>query len=200
MRIGAVLAAGLVTIAVALAIVLLDSERRQAGTNYIPELGEAVTVDGAGSHCQDRQLIPADAAALRLLVGTPGEPTPALKVSVRSGAETIASREVREGPYRGHLVVPVGPFEERREAARVCIELLGGKDDGTVLHGTAGQVRLEWLRQGEESWVEVAPAVAHRFGLGKPFLSGGWVLWLAAGLLALAWVAAMRLILREMAR
>ena len=201
MRIGAVLAAGLVTIAAGLAFVLLDSERRQAGTNYVPELGEAVTIDGTGPHCQEGQLIPADAAVLRLQVGRPGEPTPALAVSVRAGRETIASTEVPASNYRGHILIPVGPFEERRENAEVCIEVQGGgKDRQTVLYGAPDQVRFEWLREGDESWLDIVPAVAHRFGLGKPFLSGGWVLWLALGLIALAWVVALRLTVREMRR
>ena len=70
----------------------------------------------------------------------------------------------------------------------------------TVLYGMPGQVRFEWLRAGEESWLELLPTVAHRFGLGKPFLSGAWVLGLAAVLLAAAWAVALRTTVRELRR
>jgi hypothetical protein len=201
MRIRAVLAAGFVAIAVGLALVLIDSERRQAGSNFVPEFAEVLTIDGTGSHCQADQVIPADAATLRLLIGTYGGPTPEIGVTVRSGGETIASAELPAGRSEGHILIPVGPFEERREDAEVCVEVRGtGDDRRTVLYGTLGQVRFEWLREGRESWLELIPTVAHRFGLGKPFLSGAWVLWLAAGLLALAWLLALRLVVRELSR
>jgi hypothetical protein len=69
-----------------------------------------------------------------------------------------------------------------------------------VLYGTVDRVRLEWLREGRESWLDIVPAVAHRFGLGKPFMSGPGLLLLTVALLALAWVVALRLIAREMGR
>jgi len=201
MRINAVLAAGLVVIAVGLVVVLLGSERRQAGTNYVPEIAEVVTVEGTGTHCQAGQIIPADAALLRLLIGTFGEPAPELAVSVREGGEAVAAADLPAGRTEGHLLIPVGPFEERRDDVEVCVEVRGAAGDRrTVLYGTLGKVRFEWLREGRESWFELIPTVAHRFGLGKPFLSGPWVLWLAAALLVLAWVLALRLVVREVGR
>jgi hypothetical protein len=201
MRIGAVLAAGLVGIAVALGIVLLDSERRQAGTNYVPEVAEAVTIEGAGSHCQNGQLVPADAAALRLLVGSFGRPTPELEVAIHARGQAIETARLPAGGSEGHVLIPVGPFDERHENARVCIRVLGqSRGRRTVLYGTVDRVRLEWLREGRESWLDIVPAVAHRFGLGKPFMSGPGLLLLTVALLALAWVVALRLIAREMGR
>jgi hypothetical protein len=201
MRTGAVLAAGLATIMAGLALVLLDSETRQAGSNYVPELTESVVVGGGDMHCQDDQLIPADAASLRLLVGRPGEPTPGLEVSVRSEGRTIAAADVSPRSSQGHELIPIGPFEERREGAQVCIAVRGeGRGGEAVLHGTLGQVRLEWLRDGRENWLEMLPTVAHRFGLGKPFLPGPLVIWVAAGLLVLAWVVALRLTATELRR
>jgi hypothetical protein len=201
MRVGAVLAAALVAVAVGLVLVLLDTAPRQAGTNYIPESGEALTIEGNGSHCQGDQVIPADAASLRLLVGTFERPTPELSVSVRAGGQTIASGSLRAGGKEGHVVIPIEPVEALHEHAEVCIKVRApGKGRRTVLYGVPGAVHLEWLRGGEESWLELAPTVAHRFGLGKPFLSGAWVLWLSAVLLAAAWAVALRTAVRELRR
>jgi hypothetical protein len=199
MRIGAVLAAGLVAVASGLALVLLQADTRQAGSNYVPEHAQVLTISGAGSHCQAGQLVPAEAAFLRLLIGTFGEPTPELGVSVRSGGQAVASTRLPAGRSEGHVLLPVGPFDERHENAEVCISVRGvGDDRRSVLYGALGQVRLEWLRAGRESWLDILPTVAHRFGLGKPFLSGSWAIGLAAGLLAFAWLLALRLVVKEM--
>ena len=198
MRIGAVVAAGLVTVAVALVLVLLDSGQRQAGSNYVPELSQAVTIKSTGSHCQGGQLIPADAASLRLLVGTYENPTPKLSVTVRAGGKAIAAGTLPAGRTEGHLTIPIDPVDEPREDATVCVDVKGAAERRTVFYGTLGQLRFEWLRDGSETWLELLPTVAHRFGLGKPFVSGSWVLALAALLLGLAWAAALRLLMRDL--
>jgi hypothetical protein len=202
MRLGAVLAVGLAAVAVGLALVLLDSEPRQAGTNYVPEVGEALALEGRNdTHCQAGQVIPGDTAALRLLLGTSERPSPDLRVTVRAGDETIATGRLPRGQPDGRLVIPIDAVEDVRPDAEVCIEARSPeKLSRTVLYGTSGQVRLEWLREGDESWLELFGTVAHRFGLGKPFVSGGWVLLLTALLLAFAWVLALRLVLRELSR
>jgi hypothetical protein len=201
MRIGAVLAAGLVTIAAGLALVLLDSKPRQAGTNYVPEAAEAVTLDRANdTHCQDGQLVPGDAAALRLLIGTDERLSPELGVTVRAGGATITTGRLRRRPP-GRVVVPIDPVDDAQLDAEVCIEARRlQKDSRAVLYGSPGRVRLEWLREDDESWFELLGTVAHRFGLGKPFVSGAWVLALAFVLLALIWFLALRLVLRELSR
>jgi len=200
MRLGAVVAAACVAIAAGLALVLLDSEPRQAGSNYVDETGEVVTIEGNGTHCQTAEVVPADAANLRLLVGTFERPTPEIGVSVADGGETISTGELAEGGREGHVHIPIEPVEET-QAAEVCIQVSGTADSRRmVLYGSNGRVRLEWLREGDESWLGLIPTVAHRFGLGKPFVSGAWVLGLAAVLLALAWTLALRLTLRELRR
>jgi hypothetical protein len=201
MRIGAVLAAGLVAVAVGLALVLIDTAPRQAGTNYVPEAAEALTLAGRdATHCQPDQVIPADAAALRILIGTAGRPSPELSVTVRAGGETITRGTLPAGQPEGRVIIPVEPVAEDVVPAEVCIRARSPGERRTVLYGGTAQVRLEWLREGEESWIDLLGTVAHRFGLGKPFLSGGWVLLLAAGLLALAWILSLRLALRELGR
>jgi hypothetical protein len=201
MRIGAVLAAGLVAVAISLALVLLDSAPRQAGTNYVPEAGEALTLTGRdAAHCQGAEAIPGDAAALRLLIGAFEQPTPDLRVTVMQGGETLAAGRLPGGQPDGHVTIPIDPVEDARLDAEVCIEARSSEPRRTVLYGASGRVRLEWLRNDDESWLELLGTVAHRFGLGKPFVSGGWVLGLAAAALALAWALALRLVLRELSR
>ena len=122
MRIGAVVAAGLVTVAVALVLVLLDLGQRQAGSNYVPELSQAVTIKGTGSHCQGGQLIPADAASLRLLVGTYENPTPKLSVShalpvARRLPRARCPQAARKVISRFRLTRSTSPARTRRSAS-----------------------------------------------------------------------------------
>jgi hypothetical protein len=202
MRIGAVLAAGLVAVAVGLGLVLLDSKPRQAGTNYVPEVAEALTLRGGDAeHCQDGEVIPADTAALRLLIGTFERPSPELRVTVREGGEVISAGSLAAGQPDGRVTIPIERVADLHAGADVCIEARSPDEDRrTVLYGMPGRAHLEWLRAGDESWFDLVGTVAHRFGLGKPFVSGGWVLLLAAGLLALAWFLGLRLVLRELSR
>jgi hypothetical protein len=102
------------------------------------------------------------------------------------------------GGPEGRVEVPVRPVGDTTGPAEVCLVVGGG--GRTVLYGSAGRVRLEWMRAGSESWLELLPVIAHRFGLAKANPLGSLLLPFAALLLVVAWVAAARLVLREMAR
>lgn len=198
MRVGLALAAGFAVVLVALGFVLADTERRQAGSNYVPEFAEAVKLEGRGRHCEREQIVPKDAAALRLLVGTYERPTPALDVSVRAGGATLSSGGLPAGRREGHLLIPLERVERTTSGAVVCIRVSGERGRKTVLYGTLGSVRLEWLREEPESWVELMPTLVHRFSLAKANPVGEWLLPLTALLLLAAWVAAIRTLTREL--
>jgi hypothetical protein len=196
MRLGAAVAAGAVALLAALALVLTDSKPRQSGSNYVAELEPVAEVDGDGARCQRGVVLPADTSGVRLLLGTYGRPTPAVVVLARDDGRTITSGTLPGGEREGHVTVPLAPVGAETRASRVCVRVEG--TGPTVLYGSAGTVRLEWIRPGSESWLDLLPVVARRFGYGKanPFGSG---LLIAAGLLLLAaWLAAGRLLLREL--
>jgi hypothetical protein len=142
-------------------------------------------------------VVPADTGAVRLLVGTYGRQVPGLRVAVRSGARTVSTGTFAGGP-EGHVSVPIEHVAERLEGATVCVGVVAPAGTRTVLYGSGDQLRLEWLRPGSESWFGVLGTVAHRFGLGRGFFGGAWVLGLALLLLAAAWAVAVRLTLREL--
>jgi hypothetical protein len=196
-RIGAVVAVVAVVVAVGVAVALGDSKPRQSGSNYVSEAGPVTTVKGTATRCQPGQTVPADTGALRLLVGTYGRQVPILRVTVKSGGRTISSGTLAGGPQR-HVSVPIEHVGQRVEGATVCLRVVAPTGTRTVLYGANGLVRLEWLRPGSESWFGLLPTVDHRFGLGRGFFGGAWVLALAALLLAGAWALAVRLTLREL--
>ena len=197
MRLAAAVAAGAVALLAVLALVLTDSKPRQSGSNYVAELEPVAEVEGEGRRCQRGVVLPPDTSSVRLLLGTYGRPAPTVAVRATDGARTVTSGTLPGGGREGHVTVPLTPaIESETSASRVCVRVEGSGP--TVLYGSGGTVRLEWLRPGSGSWLDLLPVVARRFGYAKanPFGSG---LLVAAGLLLLlAWVAAGRLLLREL--
>jgi hypothetical protein len=94
--------------------------------------------------------------------------------------------------------IPIRQFDRLMPGLRVCV--FAGAGGRTVLYGSAGQVRFEWLRPGSESWLELFPTIAHRFGLGRWNPLGSLLLPAVALLLLAAWAATARLVLREVGR
>jgi hypothetical protein len=191
------LAAGLVLLLAAVGVTLTHSAPRPAGSNHVPEVEEAAKLErGGGRHCQDGETIPADAAALRLLVGTYGRPVPEVRLSARrASGERVTAGERPAGGNEGHVEIPVERVEDSVSRARVCVRV--GGPGRSVLYGAGGRVRLEWMRRGKESWFQLLPTVAHRFGLGRASLAGSLLLPFAALLLLTAWAMVIRLVLRE---
>jgi hypothetical protein len=192
-----VLAAGFALLLVAMAVTLARSEPRSAGANQVAELEEVVNLNGEGRHCKDGEIVPGEAASLRLLLGTYYRPSPELRVVVRADGRLVTSGRRPAGGPEGRVEIPLRPVSETTGPARVCIIVGGGR---TVLYGSGGRVRLEWMRAGSESWFELLLVVAHRFGLAKANPLGSLLLPFAALLLVAAWIAAARLVLRETAR
>jgi hypothetical protein len=196
-RIGAVVAVALVVVAAGVLLALSDSKPRQAGSNYVPEVGPVVTVRGSDTRCQQGQVVPADTGALRLLVGTYGREVPGLRVTVRAGGRTITSGGLAGGP-EGHVTVPLERVDRRVDGATVCVKVSAGRTARTVLYGSGELLRFEWLRSGSETWLGLFGTVAHRFGFGRGSLVGAWLLALAALVLAGAWALALRLTLGQL--
>jgi hypothetical protein len=197
MRLAAAVAAGALALLAALAVVLTDSKPRQSGSNNVAELEPVAQVEGDGRRCQSAVILPADTSGVRLLLGTYGRPTPTIVVRAADGGRTITHGTLRGGGREGHVTVPLTPaVEDETRAGRVCVRVEG--DDPTVLYGSSGTVRLEFIRPGSESWLDLLPVVARRFGYGKANPFGSGLLPVAGLLLALAWLTAGRVLVREL--
>jgi hypothetical protein len=204
MRPVVVLAAGIALLAVAAAVVLAESKPRPAGSNYVPLQGPAVELQGRDEHCQEEGLVPADAAVMRFVTGTGFRPTPRIRVtmSTREGA-LLSAGTLPAGQSQGPVSVPLDrPIEETAGGIVACVATGPGAGPGraTVLYGIPGRVRFEWLRQGEESWFELLPTVAHRFGLGKGLWIGHWLFPLTVLVALGCWALGLRVLSRELAR
>lgn len=197
MAVRAVLVAGFVLLLVALGVTIASSAPRDAGSNFVPQDAEVAQLRGHAERCQDAEFVPEDAGALRLLVGTYGRPAPEIRVTARTADGTLvtAGRRPPGGP-EGKVDIPVRETSAAHAGTSVCVSVAG--PGRTVLYGSGEALRLEWLRPGSESWLDLIPTVAHRFGLAKWSPLGAWLIALAALLVVAAWCAAARLLLREL--
>ncbi len=195
MSVRALVALGVAALLVALGVTLAQSAPRQAGTNSVTEVARAAELKRGGRVCQAGEIIPEDAGRLRLLVGTFGKPVPELRVTVTGPDGPLTSGRLAAGAKEGHVEIPLRRVAQTTPGSEVCIRV---GPQRTVLYGQPPRLRLDWLREGSESWLAMIPTVAHRFALGKASLFGS--LWLLAiGLVVLvALAAAIRVLLREL--
>ena len=187
-----------------LSVVLLRDDPRLSASNMrVVTSGRALTVNPRKPLCQVSE-VPAGTARVRVFAAprwvSRGGP-PAVTITPPRGAPTRAVGS----PFTGDGPVDIEldrPFAERVERAQVCIvnrgptpfQVAGNQTpelfspanlDGQLLEDDA---RLDFFRAGEESYAELAPELAARFGLGKASIFGGWTLWSVFVALAGIWL------------
>ncbi len=203
-RVAAAIAAGLVLVLVLLSVVLLRDDPRLAASNMrVVTSGRALTVNPGKPLCQMTE-VPAGTARVRVFAApqwvSRGGP-PAVIITPPRGAPTTAvgSRFTGERPVDIELD---RPFEDGVEQAQVCVVNRGptpfqvAGNQTPELYSPAnvyGQLleddaRLDFFRAGEESYAELAPELAARFGLGKASIFGEWTMWSVFVALAGVWL------------
>lgn len=196
--------AGLV---LAVAIVLSDAAPRKSGTNRVKASALSLDVAGGSVLCQAPELVPAGTAKLAVTVTRVEGAPPPLEVRIAAADGSAAGRA---GAAGGLLTVPVEPPIAEATDARVCVRNGGaslvslgsgpvsGERAATVDGAVqAGRIRIEYLRDGSESWWALLPTILHRFGIGRGSVIGSWALWAAGILLLLAIGLGARLLTRE---
>jgi hypothetical protein len=190
------LAGALAGVSLALVLVLSDRDVHLAGTNNVFDRFHVATLAPGDELCERNEIVPADAAAVRFSVA-PGSTASdgLLRVRVLEDGRPVSSGQRRGGWAGGWLDVPVAPVPRTLAAAQVCIANRGEaalalrghgiepERNGFTLRGevAGSEIRLTYLRAEPESWWSMAGVVAHRLGLGRGELFGGWI--------AFAWLA-----------
>jgi hypothetical protein len=205
-----VLAAGLLAIAIAATAILLQREPRRAGTNLTSDAGFAIALGSGQRLCEPGELLPGDTAALRLLALTNGLPGPRLSVSISSPTGLVSSGALAAGWRAGTVSIPVSRVANTVSGATVCLINLGSS--GVAFAGSvpdsgffvrlagkplSGRLRIEYMRPGRESWLQLLPTLAHRFSLAKSDLVRHWASGAALALMLLALVLAARTLLKD---
>jgi hypothetical protein len=213
-RVRVVLAVALLLAFGAVVLDMSGSAPRGAGSNHVSPAVFAATVPPHGEVCEPVVPLPSDAARLQLLIGTYGHPVPALEVRYfdTAGAQVAAGR-LAAGAGEGLVTIGLHQARGGAAATRACLRVRGsikvvlGGEAGPVtavsevVNGVpqGGLISLVYLRSGSESWWQLLPTIARRFGLGKASFFGDWTLPLLALALAGVWFGAVRLLLRELA-
>lgn len=211
----ALVAAALVSVVFAALLVAAVSQPRPrlAATNaQVVASGAVLVVPPGQERCEQGQFVPGEASMLRVFASSPtGADGETLRFSITDApsGEVAIRRRVDGGYALGPLDVPIDPPGRALADAEVCIENLGEEPmafagnrtrlDGPTLRDAQGpeeEIRIDFLRSGEESLWALAPTVARRFAVFKPSFAGPWAMWAvlatAAGAVAAAVLVAAR--------
>ncbi len=205
------LAAGLLSIAVAVAIVLSRSPARVIATNSIPTGNNYVELEERGklSTCQPAGTIPAGTSAIQL--GVEGLYfSPAVSAKLLSAGHVIATgSHAPGGPSTPNVTVPVGRIDRSVQGARLCMTVGPALEPirfyGEPRHVTQpvanplqeATLQLAYVGGGSPSWWSLLSSIANNIGLGRA-PSGGGVVFLLLVLMLAAIAAAVRLALQEL--
>ena len=195
-----VVAAGLTGLLVALVVLLLQQEPRRSGSDLTLNGSFVVILNAGQQACQDQELLPADTSALQMTIGTYGAAGQPLRVSVAGPrGEALTSGGLAAGWRQGVVRIPVAHVSRASGSARVCLRndgssplaLAGNYPDPGYTMQVAGstsqdrRLRVDYLRPGRESWLELLPTLIYRFSLGKAGFVRHWA-WIAVLALMLA--------------
>jgi hypothetical protein len=204
-----VLAGGLLAIVAAAGALLLQHAPRRSGTDLTPNPAFVVALHASQRVCQGGEILPADTAALQLTIGTYGRPGPGLAATVAGPRGLLAAGGLGPGWRQGVVRIPVSHVGESSAGATVCLRNLGpglvalagdAPDPGLQLQVNgrtvpSAHLRIDYMRPGRESWLELLGTLAHRLSLGKGGLVSGWAAPGALVLMALAVALAVRTLL-----
>lgn len=206
----ATVALGLLALMIAAFATLAQSAPRRSGTDLTADTGFVIPLAAGEQLCQPGELVPGHTGGLRLDASSGAVAGPRLQAAMSVGDRRLASGALAAGWRTGAITIPISRVAETTQGVTVCVVNRGpGKVSfgGSVPDANfyvvlgakplSGRMRIDYMRLGSESWLQLLPALTHRFSLAKGDLVRHWAA-PAALLLMLAAVAlAARMILRE---
>jgi hypothetical protein len=213
-RVRVVLAVALVLVAGALILDMSGRAPRIAGTDHTNPVGFLASIPSHGSVCQAGMVLPSDTGSIEVLIGTYGPPAPQMTATFEgAGNRLVATGRLAAGAKQGYVRIPLRYAHGAAVGGILCIHL-GAAVHELVLAGDQfapgpesehvdgkpqdGRIDVVYLRPGRESWWQLLGVLDERFGLGKASFFGNWTLPVAVLLLLGVWVAAVRLLVREL--
>jgi len=192
------------------AAALLTSEPRYAGTNSVRAVNIVAGLAPRRPVCQKGELIPRDAASVEVAVGTGGQPGPPLAAELRKESGQVLARGRADGGYTdGVAGVPIPVVRRTVEHVEVCLRAtapgpaqLYGQANAAGKMTVAGKpvpgvLRLGYKRPGSETWLGLAPTIAHRFAQAKTRLATPVTFWILVSLVLGVTGLAIRSVLGE---
>jgi hypothetical protein len=178
---------GLCLLVAWLAQVLLHKDQHRSGTNFV-DVAHFFTDVPAGSTICQKELIPKDTGGVRMLVTSYHQPTPTLRLAVKTlSGRTVSTGVLRAGWLEGMNDIALTTVRQTIQG-RLCIRDVGpahmtpaGENfdpaNGATLDGQplAGLMSIQYLRPGPERWISLAPVILGRIRHGKAGWFGTWV-------------------------
>jgi hypothetical protein len=193
------MALSILAILVAATVILLQRAPRLAGTNLTADAGFVIQLRAGQELCEPGELLPGDTGALRLDATANGFSGPPLSVSISATDGPISAGTLAAGWRPGAILIGVRRVPDGVAGATVCVRDSGSRavsfggsvpDSGFQIElagePLGGRLRIEYMRPGRESWLQLLPALAYRFSLAKSGLMRHWE---AGALLVLMLVA-----------
>lgn len=188
-------ALGLGVLAASVLIGLAPASQRRAGSDNVAVIALLAQPPTSGwSRCQAGEIVPRDAAALRISLRSARGP--AVGVEALADGRRVASGRRAPGWSGASVVVPLAARPRQDVPARVCVTVGASRRRVDVLGSPASppapaRMRIDYLRAGRESWSSLLPTIVTRLGRGHVW--GGPSM---AVVIALLTVAAIALALR----
>ena len=161
--------------------------------------------------CQSHETLPAAADALRLAISPAGGIGPRLGVTIAGAGRTVARGSLPRGWRGATATIPIAP-RPRVAATAVSVCLTIGSGRRVILHGQhvprelaiaastqRGRpmaMRIDYLH-ASQSWWSSLPSLLRRMSWGRGFAGEG-IIYLALALMAIAAVATVGLIVRDL--
>lgn len=198
----------LVPLGVAFARTMAHDRERLAGSNSVKLARPVVQISGGSRLCQPI-VAPRESASALLFAGLTAPTGPPLTMTLTSGGRLLASSRMAGGWTGGLARFAFRTLERTYAHATICVRNDGaapiafsGVSSPVPTETTVDAVRqrarvtVELFRPGTSTWWSLLPAIAHRVGVLKGSLSGGWGFWLAAACALLAGAGSLALVLR----
>jgi hypothetical protein len=198
----------LVLLALSFGRTMNHTGERLAGGNSVKLQQPVVQVSAGGLLCQGI-LAPRDAASVLLFVAptAPTGPPLTMSLAARDGPR-LAGGQMAGGWTGGVARFSFPRLRASYPDATLCVRNRGSDPvafaglpsttsatiDGALQNGT---ITVQFFRPGTSSWWSLLPTIAHRAGVIKGSLAGGWTFWLAAALLLLAGGGSIALMFRS---
>jgi hypothetical protein len=214
MRVRVALGLAVLATVVGLAIDMSGSAPRGAGDDSVVPAAFYNVVPGGAVLCQGSMVLPGDAASLKMTIGTYGQRMPRIGVAFKAlSGRTVATGVLAAGSVpQGVVAIPLRYPHGPSAAGTLCLHVggshqvaFGGEGFPTTISSVrvggvvqAGRVSVVYRRRGRESWWQLLGILDQRFGLGKSSVFGDWTLPVLALVALVMWIAAVRLLVREL--
>ena len=194
-RLAAAIAGGALILG-AVGVHALGKYPRVAGTNKVAPLYAAAVVPKNAPRCQLLVRVPAKANRVRLIATGVHDPPGTLRVKIGDQSGPF-DKGVKKQVYPGTLVIGLNRLTRSAHRAQICfvnrgrgrIVLAGERKRFThasVAVNTRRMASVVFLRPHKTTWLARSDLIADRFANSQPGGFGGWSLWLALGLAAVA--------------